>query len=608
MRGRGSIPLEGRAGSCFVVGWRMQPVLSRVLLCGVLLMHPRGPLFAQTGGTQATPSGTTAPPRAWGIPLSACEAVAGREKAMCGSYEVFEDRAARSGRKIKLNLMVLPAAADKPEPDPVFLIDGGPGGSAVQDYRGFGQVFRQKRDVILIDQRGAGSSNRLVCDLDEGVSAAFSRLLPLDKLRHCRDELEKTSDLRMYTTSIAMDDLDEVRAALGYSQINVWGGSYGTTAALDYLRRHPDHVRTVTVEGVVPPSFRVPLPFPRTVQKSIEGVFERCAADDKCHAAYPHLQDEFEAVLERLGKTPVTFKFASPPSLKQPVEVTLTRDMFGDFLRRILYTLPGISLMPPAIHSAYNGDFTLYARMCYEFSISSQNDIPFGMYLSILCNESFPFIPDDEVARISKGSYIGDFRIRAQREMCVGWPNANVPKSFIEPVRSDKPMLLLSGELDPAAQPEYAAEATKYLSHSKHIIARNGSHGQMGRCTINLTVKFIDTGLTEGLDASCVDQIPLPPFKLSDPSQVSIPAKTLAEYAGSYELGPRATVSITLDGGQLTLLFPGADVGLALYPESDTKFFPFQAPFDIEFFRDTTGKITHFVMHQTGRDLTLARK
>jgi pimeloyl-ACP methyl ester carboxylesterase len=396
---------------------------------------------------------------------------------------------------------------------------------------------------------------------------------------------------------------------LGYGQINVFGGSYGTTAALDYLRRHPDHVRTITVDGVVPPSFRVPLPFPHTVQKSMQDVFERCAANDKCHAAYPHLQDEFEAVLERLGKAPITFRFASPPSLKQPVEVTLTRDMFADFLRRILYALPGISLMPAAIHSAYNGDFALYARMCYELSIRSQNDDTLGMYFSILCNESFPFISDDEVARISKGSYTGDFRIRAQREMCVGWPNANTSKSFVEPVRSDKPVLLLSGELDPAAQPEYAAEAAKYLSHNKHIIVRNGSHGQFAPCITKIMVQFLDAGSTGGLDTSCVDQIPMPVFKLGPIlSQVSIPVKTLAEYVGTYELMPGTTASVTLDGSQLTLLFGGAPEGLALYPESDTKFFVILANFEIEFFHDTTGKITHFVMHQPSRDVTLTRK
>jgi pimeloyl-ACP methyl ester carboxylesterase len=180
----------------------------------------------------------------------------GRVEAMCGSYEVFEDRAARSGRKIKLNLMVLPANAEKPELDPIFLIDGGPGMSAVQGYPDFGQLFRKNRDVVIIDQRGAGSSNRLTCDFNDGVAASFAHILPLDRVRPCVEELEKIADLRFYTTSIAMDDLDEVRSALGYDRINVWGGSYGSTAALDYLRRHADHVRTITVEGVIPSGFR----------------------------------------------------------------------------------------------------------------------------------------------------------------------------------------------------------------------------------------------------------------------------------------------------------------------------------------------------------------
>lgn len=584
----------------------MSSIINRALWCSTATLFACAPLFAQTAVPTQTDS-VVASPRVWAIPLSPCKGAAGGDKSMCGSYEVFEDRAIRKGRKIKLNLMVIPAAAERSDPDPVFVIDGGPGGSAVEDYAWFGQLFQPRRDVVLVDQRGAGSSNRLSCDLSEGVAAAFTQLLSLDRLRRCRDELEKSSDLRMYTTSIAMDDLDEVRGALGYDQINVWGGSYGTTAALDYLRRHPDHVRTVTVDGVVPPSFRVPLPFPHTVQKSMQGLFARCAADARCHAAFPRLQEEFETVLDRLGKAPVTVKFTSPPSLSQPVEVTLTRDMFADFLRRIVYGLSGISLMPAAIHSAYGGNFELYARMCYEYSIQSQNEIPFGMYFSILCNEGFPFINEDEVAQVSRGTYTGDFRIRSQREMCVGWPNANVPKSFIDPVRSDKPVLLLSGALDPAAQPEYAAEEAKYLLHSKHVIVQNGSHGQAGPCIIGLTKQFIERGTTEGLDISCVDKIALPAFKLRDPNQVAIPAKTLMEYTGNYEPQPGVTIGVTLDGS-LLMIQPAGFPKTVLYPESETRFFIMQGDFDVEFVRDTTGTVTHFVVHRLGRETTFTRK
>jgi pimeloyl-ACP methyl ester carboxylesterase len=289
---------------------------------------------------------------------------------MCGSYEVFEDRAAHAGRKIKLNLMVLPATAEKPEPDPVFLIVGGPGLSAVQDSPSLGQLFRKKRYVVIIDQRGAGGSNCLTCNFNDGVAASFAHILPLDRVKPCVEELEKIADLRFYTTSIAMDDLDEVRAALGYDRINVWGESYGSAAALDYLRRHADHVRTITVEGVIPPGFRVPLPFPHTVQKSMEGLFDRCATDEKCRAAFPRLREEFQAVLDRLAKAPVIFKLTTGvPSMKEPVEITLSRDMFADFLRRILYSPLGIAMMPSWVlkKSVIGVSFVCDYRCCRAF-------------------------------------------------------------------------------------------------------------------------------------------------------------------------------------------------------------------------------------------------
>jgi pimeloyl-ACP methyl ester carboxylesterase len=151
--------------------------------------------------------------------------------------------------------MVLSATDEKHEPDSVFLIDGGPGDSAVQDLPELGGLFRKKRDVVIIDQRGTGGSNRLNCDFNNGFAASFAHILPLDRVRPCVEELEKIADLRFYTTSIAMDDLDEVRAALGYDRINVWGGSYGSTAALDYLRRHSEYVRTITMDVVIPPPY-----------------------------------------------------------------------------------------------------------------------------------------------------------------------------------------------------------------------------------------------------------------------------------------------------------------------------------------------------------------
>lgn len=547
-------------------------------------------------------------PRAWTIPLTACKAMGGRAEAMCGSYEVFENRAARSGRKIKLNLMVFPALDAAPLSDPLFPLAGGPGEAAVQAYQGLAMQYHQKRDVVLVDQRGTGGSNLLTCNWKEDVASSFARIVPIDELRSCREQLAKTADLRQYITSVAMDDLDEVRAALGYEQINVYGGSYGTTAGLEYLRRHGDHVRTLTLLAVVPPSFRVPLPFPHTVQKSLEGLFARCDADPGCHAEFPKLRDESRAVLDRLARAPAKFSFTSPPTIKEPVEVTLSADMFGDFLRRILYTVPGMSLLPMAIDSAWHGDFEMFARLCYELSIRTNPTIPYGMYYSILCNESFPFITEREAAFMTRDTYIGDYRLVQQRAACVGWPDAGVPASFVEPVKSDRPVLLVSGELDPAAQPEYAADATKSLSRGRHIVVRNGSHGVGGQCIAGIVAHFIDAGSANGLDASCVDAIKLAPFRLHDPKHSGMTAKAMAEFAGTYEAAPDVNYVFRAEDSIMMVQFPGAPGEVAMYPMSENQIYMLGGQGEVEFLRDPDGAVKRLVVHLSGRDLPMTRK
>ena len=322
----------------------------------------------------------------------------------------------------------------------------------------------------------------------------------------------------------------------------------------------------------------------------------------------PKLRVEFETVLDRLGKQPAKFRFTSPPNLKDPVEVTLSREMFGDFLRRILYTVPGISMMPMAIHAAYNGDFEPFARLCYELSIRTQDEIPFGMYYSILCNESFPFIPDAESAAIAKGTYIGDYRVRAQRAACAGWPDARVPRSFVEPVRSDRPVLLFSGEIDPAAQPEYAAEAAKYLPHSKHVVARNGSHGLGGPCPMGIVARFLENASVDGLDTSCVEQMKLPAFRLRDPKNSGMTAKDLADYTGTYEAAPGIQYIFRTENGVMLVKFPAAPGEVAFYPSAPNRVAMMIGDGEVEFVRNESGAVTGLVVHTGGREIRMTRK
>src|SRR5262249_21565090 len=237
------------------------------------------------------------------LALEPCQPLGVQGEARCGSYEVFEDRAAHSGRTIKLKIVVLKALSKAPAPDPIFWLHGGPGAAAtdavVLGQRGILAPSRQERDLVFVDQRGTGSSNPLLCNLEDNPEDAqdfFGELFPRDKVRECRQKLERIADLRLYTTPIAMDDLDEVRSALGYGKINLLGASYGTLAAQVFMRRHPESVRSVVLVGVATPNIKQPLLFPRSAQHAMDLLFADCAADELCRKAFPNLAQEFSAV------------------------------------------------------------------------------------------------------------------------------------------------------------------------------------------------------------------------------------------------------------------------------------------------------------------------
>src|SRR3989440_4095718 len=166
------------------------------------------------------------------LELKPCIVAGVTKDALCGQYEVYEDRAKKAERKISLNVMVLPALVDKPAPDPIFYLQGGPGGAATSVAPTWIMTqMHRTRDVVLVDQRGTGNSNPLQCNFRgdaNDMRGYFVEGATPEGARLCRSELEKNADLRLYTTTIAMADLDDVRVALGYDRINVYGGSYGS--------------------------------------------------------------------------------------------------------------------------------------------------------------------------------------------------------------------------------------------------------------------------------------------------------------------------------------------------------------------------------------------
>jgi pimeloyl-ACP methyl ester carboxylesterase len=323
--------------------------------------------------------------------------------------------------------------------------------------------------------------------------------------------LEKVADLKLYSTPIAMADLDEVRAALGYDKINLYGGSYGSTAALAYLRQYPQRVRTATVAGVAPPDMKLPLHFGKGVQNALEHVFADCAADEKCRAAFPTPMADLEAAGKRLEKAPASFETANPFT-RQPQKITLTREAFGEAVRVMLYIPEFSRWLPMLANQAARGEFELFASVAFQRMRALDDQIARGMRFSVVCGEDIQFITDADAERELGGTFYGDYRLKAYRRACDIWPRSDTPASFATPVKSEAPVLLISGEADPVTPPWLAEAAARHLPNSRQIVIPHTGHFFTFPCVDEMIAGFVAKGTAKELDASCLAQIRRPAF------------------------------------------------------------------------------------------------
>lgn len=436
----------------------------------------------------------------------------------CGTYDVYENRAARAGRVVALNVVVIPATGPTPAPDPIVWLEGGPGGAATQAAGPVSQQYfrgaRATRDLIFVDQRGTGNSNPLKCgDIGETPSnlpGYFGKLFPRELIRACRASLERVADLTQYTTSIAMDDLDDVRAALGYAQVNLAGASYGTLAAQVYIRQHPTRVRSAFLLGVVTPDFRLPLPFAKASQNALEQMFADCEAAPECRSAFPMIKQEFDAVLARFDAGSLLVKMADP-STGETRNITLERERFVEHLRAMLYSTAGARLVPLVVRRAFLDDFKVFQTFAARYNLGGPATSR-GLYFSTTCAESIPFISESDIVAETRGTFLGDRRVRAHIGACQEWPSATVPRDFLTPLTSPLPVLLFSGNADGSTPPWIASEAIKRLSNGRQVIAPHTGHQIDGPCTWEIMTSFVDTPSVRQIDTSCVATSRRPPF------------------------------------------------------------------------------------------------
>lgn len=447
------------------------------------------------------------------LQLTSCRLDPTGIEARCATLRVFEDRARGAGRELDLRVAVLPALGGSPEPDPLFLLVGGPGQAATeagpQILERLDEI-RQRRDVVLVDQRGTGASHPLDCreDEDEPLSRRFAPTLDLAETRACLAALD--ADTTRYVTPIAMDDLDDVRHRLGYEQINVWGGSYGTRAALVYYRQHPDRVRSLILDGAAPPSIELQLLIPRQAQRALDLALDACEGDDACRSAFPDARQALSLLFEELAKAPRTLTLPHPRT-HRPEELRIDRAGLAMAVLQALYVPDLTRLLPLAVERARSGDFAPWVAMAGAFSESL--GLSSGMFLSVICAEDIRRISPEKAREMTAGTFLGGDLLERMRAQCAEWPSAALPESYFAPVSGGVAALILSGDADPVTPPEWGEIAARELTSSRHVVVRGAAHGVsvMG-CVPKLIAKFLDTRDAAGLDLSCLGRSARPAF------------------------------------------------------------------------------------------------
>lgn len=456
------------------------------------------------------------------IALAPCQLEGVPGPAQCGTYKVWENRDTRQGRQIDLSIIVLPALEPNPRPDPFFMLQGGPGDAPSFNARFYSRVFhdvRRTRDLVLVDLRGTGKSAPLTCPelARPGRDDIFdANLLSVAAVRACRTRLEQTADLRLYTTEIAVADLEEVRQALGYGPINLYGTSYGSRVAQVYMRRHPKSLRAVTMKGIVPATMAMPETHARAGEEAWQALVRRCRNDANCHGTFPTIDADFRQLLARLDQDAPVLTLPAGQT-RSAATIKVTRGLFAEAFRNVLYTPEGSAQAPKLVRQLLEGDErSLTETALAGRTILGGERLAAGFFLSVTCAEDVPFLSKDADA-MAAGTFGGDYRLQQQRAACREWVRGSVSSAHRQPTTSSIPALLLSGELDPVTPPAGADEVVRHLSRGRHVVIRNNGHpiGNAERCIGEMVRQFLDRGSADGVAVGCASEIPAPPFLLS---------------------------------------------------------------------------------------------
>jgi pimeloyl-ACP methyl ester carboxylesterase len=438
--------------------------------------------------------------------------------ARCGTLTVPEDRTRPDGARIDLAIAVVPALNRRAAAPPLFVLAGGPGQGAMAMYASFAAAFarvNRNHDIVLVDQRGTGKSAALSCVYPDDWQEQSDSLPALRQAT--LDCLHKYGDrVRFYTTSAAVADLAAVREALGFGAVDLYGVSYGTRVAQLYMRRHPESIHAVILDGVTYPEQAIGPETPLDAQRALDLIVTRCGESKDCAAAYPQLRRDLDALRRQFGPEKAMISIDDPSSAL-PLKIEFGRSMLNASLRFLSYGSSQAALLPTMVHRATQGALAPLAAETVMTARQVSDQLASGMQNSVICSEDAPFFAAAAIDRAAiSRTYQGTDQLDGLLEICKLWPRGPVDSDLHSPLKSAIPTLLLSGEADPVTPPADAERAARGLLHHRHLILSGEGHGQAATgCVPKLMAEFLDAAEPEKLDARCLERHRPTPFFVS---------------------------------------------------------------------------------------------
>jgi pimeloyl-ACP methyl ester carboxylesterase len=436
-------------------------------------------------------------------------------EAQCTTFAVPEDRSKPGGRSIALNIAWIPPRnTGDPATDPVFFLAGGPGQAAVATFPALAPVFNdvmKDRGIVLVDQRGTGKSNPLNCKNEASEQFGSDPAAARTWIEGCIAELSAKADLRRYTTTDAVADLDAVRKAIGADKINLIGVSYGTRMAQQYTLRHPQHVRTVTLDSPVPNTLGLGNIFAGNLDSALQAQFALCKESPACKGRMGDPRAELQSVLTRLRANPVQVTYRDG-STGEEVTETMTADHVAGLVRMYSYMPAAGALLPQLIHEASQGRYANLMALAKMMQSDMQDAMSMGMQMSVICTE-------DAASMVTRAedadTVLGNRMVEAMAAMCQAWPKGDKPADFNTPLKGDLPVLVLTGEFDPVTPPRYGEQiANTGLPNARWLNLKGQGHNVIGAgCMPKLFAQFIEKADAKALDGKCLDKLAyVPPF------------------------------------------------------------------------------------------------